>query len=93
MESQGDDVGPEYLEPLCYSAQPNWMTELGIKEMLEKSAACGEIVFVAGLDRNTQSVPTEQQPAYLAAQCWGHDIMGRIMIAVKVLQEARRSHP
>jgi hypothetical protein len=72
MACQGDDVGLEYLEPLYYSAQPNWMTELGIKDMLDKSAMVGAIVYITGLDRNPQSVPTEQQAAYLAAQWWDH---------------------
>jgi hypothetical protein len=91
MECQGDDVGLEYLEPLCYSAQPNWMTELGIQEMLEKSAMVGETVYVTRLGRDTQSVPTEQHAAYLAAQCWDHDCIGRVMIAMGVLQETHRS--
>jgi hypothetical protein len=92
MMCQPDDVGLEYLEPFCYSTQPNWLTELGIKEMLEKSAMAGDIAFVAGLGRNTQSVPAEQQPAYLAAQCWGHDVIGRVMIAMKILQETHGAH-
>jgi hypothetical protein len=33
MECRAEDVGLEYLEPLCYSAQPNWLTELGMKEI------------------------------------------------------------
>jgi hypothetical protein len=68
------------------------MTEFGIKEMLDKSATVGGTVYIAGLGRNTQSVPTEQQAAYFAAQCWGRDIIGRIVIAVEVLQETQMPH-
>jgi hypothetical protein len=67
MEGRADNVGLEYLEPLCYSVQPNWLTELGVKEMLETSATLGDAACVAGLDHSTQSVPVEQQPAFIAA--------------------------
>jgi hypothetical protein len=89
MECRPENVALEYVEPLCYSVQPNGLTLLGIKEMQEKSATIGNTAFITGLDQSTQSVPEDQQPAYLAAQCWDHDFAGRVMITMKILQETR----
>jgi hypothetical protein len=33
MECRAENVALEYVEPLCYSVQPNWLTLLGAKEM------------------------------------------------------------
>jgi hypothetical protein len=87
MECRAGNIALEYVEPLCYSVQPHWLTQLGIKEMREKSATIGNVAFITGLDRSAQSVPEDQQPAYLAAQCWDYDFAGRVMITVKILQE------
>jgi hypothetical protein len=38
------------------------------------------------------AIRSQFQAAYLAAQCWDHDIIGRIMIAMKVLQESHDSY-
>jgi hypothetical protein len=87
-----DGVSPgECGARVCGTTSVQRATKLGgaagVKEMREKSDTIGNAAFVTGLDQNAQSVPEDQRPAYLAAQCWDHDFAGRVMMTMKIMQE------
>jgi hypothetical protein len=87
MTCDPDSIVLKYVEPAFDDPQPSWLANVGMEEMMRKSAKAGDNAIVTGMDHTSQIVGPRLTGYYLANQTWDFGFLFLAMVTIKLVQE------